>query len=122
VQDLPPSSRNKYLTRLRKDCLLKDSSEVGCVTKNVSTSSMAFMKDICHRTFTCYTGKGVTGCGYLILASRQLPTKAPLSFCLLNWTGKRKYGERLMGQDRDRERSLTNYRHGQNRLDAEKLI
>jgi len=29
---------------------------------------------------------------------------------LLNWTGERKYDERLKGQDKDRERSLTNYR------------
>jgi len=35
---------------------------------------------------------------------------------LLSWTGKRKYDERLEGRDKDRERSLTNYCHRQNRL------
>jgi len=30
--------------------------------------------------------------------------------------GRGKYDERLMGRDKDRERSLTNYCHGQNRL------
>jgi len=46
----------------------------------------------------------------------QVPTKTALSLPPLNWTGKRKYDEKLMGQDKDRERSLTNYCHGQNRL------
>ena len=36
---------------------------------------------------------------------------------LLSWTGERKHNERFMGQDKDRERSLTNYCHRQNRLD-----
>ena len=39
---------------------------------------------------------------------------------LLSWIGERKYNERLLCQDKDRERSLTNYHHGQNRLDLEK--
>ena len=41
---------------------------------------------------------------------------------LLSWTGERKYNERLMGLDKDRERSFTNYHHGQNSLDLGKLI
>ena len=40
----------------------------------------------------------------------------------LSWTGERKHNERLMGLDKDRERSLTNYHHGQNRFDSRKLI
>jgi len=39
-----------------------------------------------------------------------------LSLPRFNWTGERKYDERLEGQDKDRERSLTYYCHGQNRL------
>jgi len=35
---------------------------------------------------------------------------------LLSWTGEKKYNERLVGRDKDRERSLTNYCHRQNRL------
>jgi len=35
---------------------------------------------------------------------------------LLSWTGERKYDEGLVDRDKDRERSLTNYCHGQNRL------
>jgi len=46
----------------------------------------------------------------------QAPTKTTLSLLLLKWTGKRKYDERLEDRDKDRERSLTNYCHGQNRL------
>jgi len=49
-----------------------------------------------------------------------VPTKATLSLPLLNWTGEKKYDERLMGRDKDRERSLTNYRHGQKRLNLGK--
>lgn len=39
---------------------------------------------------------------------------------LLSRTGERKYSERLMSQIR-RVRSLSNYHHGQNRLDSGKL-
>jgi len=39
-----------------------------------------------------------------------------LSLPLLKWTGERKYDERLVGQEKDRERSVTNYCHGRNRL------
>jgi len=46
----------------------------------------------------------------------QVPTKTTLSLPLLSWTGERKYDERLEGQDKDRERSLTSYHHGQHRL------
>jgi len=45
----------------------------------------------------------------------QVPTKTALSL-LLCWTGEREYDERLEGRDKDRERSLTNYCHRQNRL------
>jgi len=40
-----------------------------------------------------------------------MATKAALSLPLLNWTGERKYKERLVGQDEDRERSFTNCHH-----------
>jgi len=46
----------------------------------------------------------------------QVPTKTALSLPLLSWTGERKYDERLKGRDKDRERSLTDYCHGQNRV------
>jgi len=46
----------------------------------------------------------------------QVPTKITLSLPLLNWTGKRKYNERLVSGDEDMERSLTSYCHGQNSL------
>jgi len=39
-----------------------------------------------------------------------------LSLPILNWTGERKYDERLEGRYKDRGRSLTSYCHGQNRL------
>ena len=39
---------------------------------------------------------------------------------LVHWTGEKKYNEKLMGRDKDRERSLTNYRHQQNRLNLER--
>jgi len=32
----------------------------------------------------------------------QVPTKTTLSLPLLNWTGERKYDERLKGRDKDR--------------------
>jgi len=46
----------------------------------------------------------------------QVSIKITLSLPLLNWTGERKYDERLMGRDKDKERSLTNCCHGQNTL------
>jgi len=46
----------------------------------------------------------------------NVPAKTAPSLPLLNWTEERKYDERLEGQDKDRERSLTNYCHGQTRL------
>jgi len=52
-----------------------------------------------------------------------VPIKATLSLPLLNWTGeKKKYDERLMGRDKDRELSFTNYHHGKNKLDLGKLV
>ena len=50
----------------------------------------------------------------------QVPIKTTLSLPLLNWTEERKYDERLEGRDKDRERTLTNYCHEQNRLNLEK--
>jgi len=40
----------------------------------------------------------------------------------LNWTGERKYDERLEGQDKERERSLTNHHHRQNRLNLGRKV
>jgi len=37
---------------------------------------------------------------------------------LLSWTGERKYDDRLVGREKDGERSLTNYHHGQSRLNV----
>jgi len=45
-----------------------------------------------------------------------VPIKTALSLPLFSWTGESKYDERLEGKDKDRERSLTNYCHRQNRL------
>jgi len=42
-------------------------------------------------------------CGGLTLAGCQVPTKADLSLPFLSWTGKRKYHEKLMGREKDRE-------------------
>jgi len=56
------------------------------------------------------------------LVGHQVPTKAAPSLHLLSWTGEKKYDERLLGRDKDMERSLTNYHHGQNRLDLGKLV
>ena len=61
-------------------------------------------------------------CSGLTLAGGQVPTKAALSLPSSAGQGERKYNERLMGQGKDRERSLTNYCHRQNRLNLEKLI
>lgn len=41
--------------------------------------------------------------GSLTLARCEVPTKASVSLHFLNWTGQRKYNERLMGQGKDRE-------------------
>jgi len=44
----------------------------------------------------------------------QVPSKSALSLPLLNWTGQKTCDERLMGHNRHRKRSLTDYCHGQN--------
>jgi len=62
------------------------------------------------------------GHGGLTLAGNQVTSKATLSYALPRWTGERKRKERLLGQDKDRERSLTNYCHGQNRLNLGTLV
>jgi len=46
----------------------------------------------------------------------QVPTRPALSLPLLSWAEERKCDERLQGRHKDRERSLANYCHGQNRL------
>jgi len=48
----------------------------------------------------------------------QVPTKTALPLPLLSWKGEKKYDERLEGQDKDWERSLTNCCHRQNRLNT----
>jgi len=40
---------------------------------------------------------------------------------LLSSIRERKYNEGFVSQDKDRERSLSNYHHGQNKLDMEKI-
>jgi len=45
-----------------------------------------------------------------------VPNKATLPLPLFYWTREKRYDESLVGPDKDRERSLTNYRHGQNRM------
>jgi len=59
---------------------------------------------------------------YFGLDKCQVPTKIALSVFLLSWTGERKYHERLQGRDKNRERSLTNYCHGQNRLNLGRKV
>jgi len=54
-------------------------------------------------------------CGGLTPAGHQVPSKAALLLPLAG-QGREKYNEKLEGQDKDRERSLTNYHHRQNRL------
>jgi len=44
------------------------------------------------------------------------------SITRLSWTGETKYNERLTGCDEDRTRPVTNYHHGQNRLNLGKLV
>jgi len=51
-----------------------------------------------------------------------VPTKAGISLPLLNWTGEKKYNKMLMGLDKDRERKLAKYFHGQNKLNLGKLV
>jgi len=63
------------------------------------------------------SAEGIYGIVYWFgLDKCQVPTKTTLSLPLLSWIGERKYDERLEGRDKDRERSLVNYCHRQNRL------
>jgi len=58
-------------------------------------------------------------CGGLTLAGHLVPPT--LSLPLLSWTGERKYIKSFLGQGKDRETSLSNYYHGQNRFDLGKI-
>lgn len=55
------------------------------------------------------------------VAGCQMPPKL-LSHSPPQLDGERKYSERLVGQDKDRERPLTRYSHEQNRLESGKLV
>lgn len=59
--------------------------------------------------------------GGVTLAGWHLPTKVPYHH-LITWKGQRKYTERLVGQDKDGGKPITNYCYRQNRPDLEKLI
>jgi len=61
--------------------------------------------------FQYFWERSCFGLAWISARSHQKP-----SLPLLSWTGERKYGERLEGRDKDRGRSLTDYYHGQNRL------
>ena len=90
------------------------------------SSAKNSLLSIQHLTCLLYNfsaGKPYVQAGFMFwfgLDKCQVPTKTALSFPLLNWTGKRKYDERLEGRDKDRERSLTNYCHRQNRLNLQR--
>jgi len=60
-------------------------------------------------------------CGLARLVAR-CPQKLLCQSPLLNWTGEKKYDKRLVSQDKDRDRSLANYHHRQNRLSLGKLF
>ena len=80
--------------------------------------SKLYCKCICKSSTCCYLCR-VYSVGLVFwfgLVKCQVPTKTALSLPLLRWTGERKNDERLESRDKDRERSLTNYCHGQNRL------
>jgi len=62
------------------------------------------------------------GLSWFSLGGCQVPTKTTLSLPLLSLTGEIKYEERLVGQEKDRERSLPHYLHRQNRLNSGKLV
>jgi len=49
-----------------------------------------------------------------------VPTNGTLLLLLLSQTGEKKYNDRLVGQDKNRERLPTNYHHGQKRLNLGK--
>ena len=65
------------------------------------------------------SGHKMQGCSGLTLAGCQVPTKAALSLPLLNWAGGENKTKGSWVEIRT-GRSLTNYRHRQNRLDLGK--
>ena len=78
--------------------------ECGCAAEEPTQRGSSPVPPQCSRVF------------WFGLDKYKVPTKAALSLPLLNWTGERKYGERLKGRDKGKERSLTSYCHRQNRL------
>lgn len=64
----------------------------------------------------------VTTSGGLAPAGCQVPIKASLSCSSSAGQGREKYSERLVGWDKNRESSLTDYRHRQNGPNVKKSV
>ena len=67
-----------------------------------------------------YLNLGLLSCHGLGPAGNKATTQPLAHSSPLGGMGRRKYNERLLGRDQDREGSLTNYGHRQNRLDLGK--
>jgi len=61
-------------------------------------------------------------CHSLAWLDTRLPPKLLYHSLSSTGQGRKKYNERLMSRDKDRERSLTKYCHGQNRLNVGKSV
>lgn len=109
--------KNLFLTRC---CLCIFYVEPTGIAKNQNSN----LKDASDRLFlhVSYGACGNKILGGLTLAGCQVPIKATLSFPLFNQRVKKKYNERLMGPDKNRERPLTSYHYGQNGFDLGKSI
>jgi len=62
-----------------------------------------------------------TCCG-LAWLDAKCPPKLLYHSCSSTGQGEKKYNERLVDQDKNRERSLAHYPHRQNRHDSQKLV
>jgi len=84
-----------------------------CLKFALSTFLVLFFRktsDPCHNNMV----------GWPWLDARCPPK--PLSYSTPQLDGERKHNERLVRWDKDRERSLTSYHHGQNRLNLGMLV
>jgi len=89
---------------------------LGFILRNIAAMGFIDVLGSVSSQFCSASHPGVNSLFWFGLDKCQVPTKAALSLLLLNWTGERKYDERLKGRGKDRERSLAAYCHKQNRL------
>lgn len=113
----PPSCQGQFITKSHEGylaCLKIIRVVISCLIPKglpeIWTACTRLCLQCCTRLF-----RDQYGCGGLTLAGCQVPTKAALSLPF-STRHRRENRKRLMGWDKNKERSLSSHHHMQNRL------